>query len=197
MLLRLTSSSELPVSVAELKDHLSINTDDIDSLLESYILTATSYVESAIDVCLMVQQWEEWYDCFADDDRITLNKRPVVSIDQIKYFDEDNEVQFLDLDLIHAVSPSFLPSFIQLRDGESWPSTYTRPDAVQIRYTAGYSAEGSSASGEVPEMLRQAIRLLAGSYYSNREQESPGGTISQIQYGVDALLSQLDPTRGW
>ena len=60
-----------------------------------------------------------------------------------------------------------------LVDGQSWPSLYPRDDAVQIEYVAGYGAAAS-----VPQVFKQAILLLVGHWYANRE-SSIVGTISE------------------
>jgi hypothetical protein len=50
--------------------------------------------------------------------------------------------------------------------GESWPATRAQLGAVNITYTAGYTA--------VPEPIIQAMYLMIGDMYDNREAVSQG-----------------------
>ena len=82
------------------------------------------------------------------------------------------------------------PARVYLKDIPS--ATLRRYNAVEIAFTCGYGA----AAGNVPEPLRQAIKLLAAHWYENRVAV---GEASQLKFeelplGVQYLLA---PYRLW
>lgn len=80
--------------------------------------------------------------------------------------------------------------------GQFWPPVLYIPNAVEIHYTAGYSADAAL----VPARLKMAIKQLVSHWYENREIVTPGNT-AQLPFHVQALLWSLriedyQPTRG-
>ena len=68
--------------------------------------------------------------------------------------------------------------------GESWPSFTPYPTgAVRIQFTAGYNDIAN-----VPQMVKQAILLLVGHWYENREATLAGTISREIEFAVHALL---------
>ena len=57
------------------------------------------------------------------------------------------------------------------------------PNVVEIIYSAGYGASGSY----VPKPLKQAMFLVLGHLYENREQV--GDIRYELPFGVDHLIS--------
>jgi len=66
---------------------------------------------------------------------------------------------------------------------DSWPATYDKINAVEIIYSAGYGAAGSN----VPKPLKQAMYLILGHLYENREQV--GDIQHEIPFGAEILMS--------
>ncbi len=51
-----------------------------------------------------------------------------------------------------------------------WPTTLARPNAVRIRYHAGYTTDSDSPNDmPLPKSFRNAILLVLGHLYENRE----------------------------
>lgn len=78
------------------------------------------------------------------------------------------------------------PGRVVLKSGETWPAVVLREAAgVRVRFTAGY---GNASA--VPAPIKQAILLLVGSLYENREDVlvAQGVTVMRIPFGVQALL---------
>ena len=80
--------------------------------------------------------------------------------------------------------------------GGFWPQVLYVPNAVQIHFTAGYSADGAN----VPAAIKTAIMQLVGNWYENREAAMPG-KYSEIPNHVKMLLwtyrvYDMQPTRG-
>ena len=80
------------------------------------------------------------------------------------------------------------PALLLPAYGKSWPSTRVWVDAngnypVEVRFIAGYGTAGTS----VPETFRQAMLLLIGHWYENREEVSES-LLSKVPTGAEALL---------
>jgi uncharacterized phiE125 gp8 family phage protein len=56
-------------------------------------------------------------------------------------------------------------------------------NGVEIQVVVGYGAEDA-----VPQEYKQAILLLLGHWYENREQVTVGEVAREIPMGVEALL---------
>ena len=74
---------------------------------------------------------------------------PLQAVTWIKYRDGDGNVVTLDATLYRVVPGD--PGFIVLASGQTWPSCEIAPDAVTIRFTAGY--------GDQPDDVPMPIRL--------------------------------------
>lgn len=91
-------------------------------------------------------------------DRIDLPCRPIIEVESITYLDADGAEQYLDEGVYRLVGSS-----LHRAPRVSTPSTGSYPDAVRIRYRAGYNGEDidSGGTGEVPAVAKQAIILAA------------------------------------
>lgn len=173
----ITPAATYPVSVADLKSHLVIEHSDDDTLLSQYIAAATAYTETDTSRAFVSQTWELVLPGFYS--WIALPKPPCISVSFVKYYDTDDALTTLATSEYRVIGAGEQPSFIE--PVESWPSTYTRSDGVVIRYVAGYST--------MPTMLVQAIKLICGTWYENREGE--GVMTKTLEQGVDRLLGSL------
>jgi uncharacterized phiE125 gp8 family phage protein len=177
---RATTNASLPVSLALAKQHLRVDDDnDDDELIEHLIHVATEYVEVRAGIALMPSSWKLWLDRFPAMDRveywpwasqvlgaILLPRPPVRAVTSIAWHDSSlasHVVAPTDyvVDLVHSV-PRVVPGF-----GKSWPSStpLVPVDGVEVAFDAGYSSYTT-----VPYVAKQAILLLVGHWYINREE---------------------------
>jgi uncharacterized phiE125 gp8 family phage protein len=83
------------------------------------------------------------------------------------------------------------PGIITLARDKTWPTPTLRTVApIRVRYVAGYGATAAS----VPSRYKQAILLLVGHWYENREAVNIGNIVNTLPLAVDALLLS---DRGW
>lgn len=82
----------------------------------------------------------------------------------------------------YIVDATARPGRIVLKPGQSWPATNHQANCVQVTFTAGYGSN-------VPVILKQAILLLAGSWFENRENDITL-RINSIPLGVQAIINQ-------
>ena len=114
---------------------------------------------------------------------IYLPRPPLQSVTSIVYTDSEGAHYTVDADSYIADTASELGSIV-LSYGASWPSVTLRPTAgVEITYVAGY---GDAAS--VPQRAKQAILLLVGHWYEQREAVLAGSISKEIEFAVHSLL---------
>jgi hypothetical protein len=102
----------------------------------------------------------------------------------IKYYDTDDTEYFLDGSYYSVDDKDQYAPKVYLRYGQSWPSTTLRPyNGVCITFTCGY---GDASA--VPENLIEAMMLLIGHYYENREAVITGQPAAELPLGVERLL---------
>jgi len=176
-----TAACEFGVSV--IKD---ASTSIEDDLLNALITTARQYVEDFQNRALNTQTWELWLDAFPGKDYIEIPLPPLQSA-TIKYYDtDDTEAPFSADD--YFVDTKSEPGRVVLNYGESWPSTTLRPaNGVCVTFVAGYGATAST----VPKKVKQAMLLLIGHLYENREAVlTTGMNAVVVPMAVESLLWQ-------
>lgn len=177
-----TAPTSEPVSVAEAKLHLRVTHNSEDQLVDRLIGAARAWVEGYTGRSLAQQTWQLSMNGFAD--RLWLPRAaPLQSVTFVKYYDTSNVLQTLSSSAY--VVPAFSePAVIDLAYGSAWPSVYDRADAVQVEYVTGYASAAA-----VPKPLQQAIVLLVGHWYANRESVLVGQISKEIEFAVTALCA--------
>ncbi|MCC6426278.1 MAG: phage head-tail connector protein [Phycisphaerales bacterium] len=184
-----------PVSLAEAKTHCRVDIDDDDALLASLIAAATDVVEKRCQRALITQTLRLSLDEFPRDkcgvvQPILLPRPRLQSITSIAYTDSAGDAQTLD-SADYQLDDQVEPAEIWPAVGESWPDTQEgKINAVQITYVAGY---GDAAA--VPDGLKQAIKLLVGHWYENRETVVVGTIATEIQQTFELLVGMY--WHGW
>ena len=187
MHVRVTSAPEAVVDLVSAKDHLGIDHNDHDDLIDAYVAAATGHLDGPdgwLGRALGVQTLEARLDAFPCGEILRLRYPPFVDVTSIKYDDEDGVEQTLDPENYDV----FDPLGVQLAVDCEWPAARVRKGAVRVTYEAGYT--------ELPKAIRAAILLMVGDLYANRETVVNGTISSKIQMStsVEALLG---PFRKW
>lgn len=179
---RTVEPETLPLTVDEVMRALKIDGDDEVEYVNFLIASATSHLDGPTGIlgrCLVTQTWLISYPEFSD--RIWLPVAPVSSITSITYRDSDNDSATVSGG-DYALYNYSAGAAVETSDGASWPSTYTRPDAVTITFVAGYGAASA-----VPPAIKHAMLLLIGHHFENR-QAVIEGTFKDLPMGVQTLL---------
>lgn len=168
-----TAPTSYPVSVSEVKQHLRLDHDYEDDWIYQTIAAATDVIQHELDRQILTATWALNMDDFPEyDEPIFIQKAPLASVTSVQYYDTDNAQQTWSSSL-YTVSTSF-PGRICLVEGQSYPDTKERPDAVTVTFVAGASS--------VPATIQLAMQQLIGLWYDNREM------VGQIPDGVMRLL---------
>jgi uncharacterized phiE125 gp8 family phage protein len=72
------------------------------------------------------------------------------------------------------------PGRVSLAYGQSYPTTYSEIQAVQIRFVAGYGL-----AADVPECIKQAILLKVADLYEHRGDDA---VDERVEKAVECLL---------
>lgn len=176
-----TGPASEPVTLSEAKAHLRVDGTDEDTLISSLIVAARQYAERYMRRALINQTWR--YDADAFEDRIQLWPSPVSSISSVTYVDATGStvtVSGSDYQADLAAEPAILtPSYA----AAVWPIPRASSlGSVRVTFVAGYGASASA----VPTGIKQAILLLIGHWFANREVTS--SKTSELPFAVSALL---------
>lgn len=171
-----TAPTHEPVTLIEAKDHLRVDHADDDALISALIVAARQWCEEYTGRQFMTSTWDWTLDEFAS--LFSVPRPPLQSVTSVKYLDSDGVEQTL-VSTAYRVDAISEPGRIALDYDQSWPSTYSVLNAVTVRFVAGYTT--------VPEPIRQAVLIMVGELYENRE-DTIALTINSVPFGVRALL---------
>lgn len=177
-----TAPTVEPVSADELKSHLRIDGTDEDAYLAALIEAAREHVEEITWRALISQSWDFYLSEFKNP--IKMPRPRLISVTHIKYYDTAGVQQTL-ADTVYELDTASEPGFVRLKYGQSWPTCRGHEDDIVIQFKAGYGTTAAS----VPRPIRQAILLLAGHWFENREPVALGTTSTLIPMTVDSLLA--------
>lgn len=182
-LLLKTAPTRIPVSVAEAKTHLRIDSSFTadDTYIETLISVATLAAENYTNLAMMEQSWYLDIDSFPDYFNLLKGSLKSVVVNSITYSDADNASQTL-ASSNYFVDRAIKPARIYFAPDATIPSTYDKPNAVRVDFSLGFSD-----ASEVPAPIRQAILLMVGTYYETRQTVSDR-TYKEIPQSAEFLL---------
>lgn len=154
-----------PIALADLRAQVrapSANTIE-DTLLTDKLAAARSHLERTLNIAIGAQAYELVLDCWPSAS-IELLPAPLQSVESITYYDTDNAEQTLSTD-VYGVATHIRPGFVYLKQDQSWPDIYARPDAIKVAFTAGYEA---ATDWPLPAAIRQWLLHLVTWQFENR-----------------------------
>lgn len=181
-----TSPAEEPISLDEAKIHLRVDHADEDAYITALITAARGYAEQTTGRPFITQSWAAYADGFCSVMELKANLQ---AVSEIRYTDTDGAQQVLAASVYKADPHSVIGS-VRLDYNQSWPSSRGDRNNVEIDFTCGY---GDAAA--VPPEIKQAMLLIIGNLYENRESTVIGVSASDLPMGVDMLLSMHSMVR--
>lgn len=173
-----------PLSTTDAKAHLRVDSSTEDTLIASYVTAARSYYEQAVWRALVTQTWAMRLEQWPDGECMVLPKPPLQSVTSIVYTDSDGTAHTMPTSDYTVYAQD--PGRIWLAYNASWPSATLRPGpSIVITFVAGYGV-----AADVQEIDKQAIRLLLGHFYENRESviAVPGISLAQLPMAVQSIV---------
>ena len=200
-LVLVTAPSINPVTDAEVWNHLRLNLSGSPeqpsarekATADQVIAAVTSHLDGRDGIlgrALMPQTWELQLDRFPSPEEILLPLSPVISITSIKYTDVDGvEQTFSASKYSLSLETNWRPRVILGYD-QSWPGTRSVQEAVRVRFQAGYASGNSPEDTTgMPSTLKQALLLLIGHFFENREAVVTGLTVAELPMGIRMMLA--------
>lgn len=190
-----TPAADDPVSLEQAKLHLREDSDDFNDQIEAFIEAATDMAEGFQGRALVDQTWDLYLDqwpCAVWEGlrrvyAIKIPKPPLIEVEGVFTLDSSGAEQPLDAAL-YTVDTANEPGRIVLKSG-SWPTLPDLPNAVRVRFRAGYLDQTVSPAVEnVPQATKAAILIIVGDLFANRESVVIGQTVAKVPYAADVLL---------
>ncbi|HRI90379.1 MAG TPA: head-tail connector protein [Accumulibacter sp.] len=193
-----TPPAQEPVSLAEAKRHLRVESTDDDALITALISAARQAAETLTGRQFVTARWKLVLDSFPGPSlmgtpaglpfslpghAILLPKCPVRSVAAIRYLDMAGTTQLMPR-ADYIVDTACEPARVTPVFGKIWPISLPQIGAVSVIFDAGY---GDAAS--VPEGIKSWIKLRVGSLYAHREEVAllASGKIEPLAF-IDGLL---------
>jgi uncharacterized phiE125 gp8 family phage protein len=183
MLKLITAPTAEPLTLAEVKAHCAIDSDDFDTILTGCVAGVRAHLEKTLGRALVTQTWELRLPNFpAFGDAIELPRPPLQSVTSVSYVDTFGETATLATAAyqVYGVGGD-QPGAIAPAYGLSWPEVRRLPEAVTIRFTAGYPGDGASPedlAANVPPDIKAAMLAMVADLFANRESVSADQTYS-------------------
>jgi uncharacterized phiE125 gp8 family phage protein len=163
-----------PVLVAEAKAHLRVDGDAEDDLIGALIAAARVAVETEIRRVLIAQSWRAFVETWPADG-VILPVAPAMAVDEVRAIDAAGVTIVLE-----AEEYEFDPA-----DG----SVVIDPVAAAVRYEIDFTAGYGTSGIDVPQPLRQAVRLLVTHWYENRSAVILGDNPAAMPLGFGELVA--------
>ena len=189
-LTRQTAPAVEPVTLAEAKAHLRVDTSDDDNYIGTLITAAREWVEQYLDRTLVHTQWVMRFDKFPDSgiEPVELPRPPMVlsgtaTAVTVTFTQEAGPTSTYST-AEYRVDRNATPGAILPIYGSTWTPHRQDDNAISVTWWAGYGATGSS----VPAAIRHAILMLVGHWYEFRTSVLTGSVSKEIEFGVKSLL---------
>jgi len=189
-LTRQTPPAVEPVTLAEAKAHLRVDTSDDDAYVQNLVTSAREWCEQYLDRTLVHTQWVMRFDKFPDSgiEPVELPRPPMVmsgtaTAVTVTFTQEAGPTSTYST-AEYRVDRNATPGAILPIYGSTWTPHRQDDNAISVTWWAGYGATGSS----VPAAIRHAILMLVGHWYEFRTSVLTGSISKEVEFGVKSLL---------
>lgn len=180
-LVRVTAPAETPITLAEAKTHLRVDSSAEDAYIAGLIAAAVALCDAqgTLGRAMVTQTWSKWVPQSPGIVRIGMG--PFISLTGVDYYDADNAIQSATLsDFEVRLDGDFVN--IRPKSDKVWPNAYIRDDSIKFTFTAGFGA-----AADVPDGIKHALLMLVGHWYQNREAVNDA-SLKEVPMAVEALL---------
>lgn len=202
------TATDLVITLLEIKQHLIVEHDNDDALISGYVQAGIAFAESRCERSLRLRRFKAFGSIWPYDG-VLLRNGPVRRVESVSYLDTDGVLQTLATDKWQAV-PHNGEHMLSFYESPPCPK-HGRKDAVSVTYVAGYGALldtavgsqgfpytlpivlgylGSDVNDHLPDTIRQAVYMLVGHWYENRETVTVGTINSPMALAAEDLLKQ-------
>jgi uncharacterized phiE125 gp8 family phage protein len=177
----ITPADDALLTLDELKTHLRVTHAEEDSYILALGRAALGLAERHLSRTVMASRLRLTLDAVPASGVIELPNPPVRAVVQVRALVDGVWVSSpaanyrLDADSVPV-------RLVPLKD-QQWPDPDAGPGTLQIDYDAGWAL-----AEQVPNSIKQAVRLIVGHLYENRESVVTGTIATEIPFGAAALL---------
>lgn len=140
--------------------YIGVALDDAE-LVNGFILASMECFEKITHRTLMNASFKTFRNCW--DCFFELRKAPLVSVESVKYNDENEDEQTVTNTLYYTTVDPFYSKLIFTDDFTS-PTTSTRQQSIFIEFTAGFGTDES----DIPDDIQLAIQAHVAFLWENR-----------------------------
>lgn len=143
----------------EAKAELDIRDDtEQDTRILSLLLAAVEQIERDARQIIISQAWTVYFDRFPCHE-LELRRVPVTAVTHVKYYTSSTlttlSTALYETDLVSQ------PARIRPVDGQIWPTTDCRVNAVEVQFVCGYAT-----AAVVPHLTKRVVlSVVRGLYY--------------------------------
>jgi uncharacterized phiE125 gp8 family phage protein len=185
-----TAPAAEPISTANAKAHLRVDTSADDTLIDDLVKAARRVCERITGRALITQTWDWKLDRFPAG-KFIVPLPPLSSVTSITYTDSAGDSQTWaasKYDVDAPVGPHAAHGRIAPAYGEVYPTTRDEMNAVVVRFVAGYGSAGS----DVPDDLIRAMHRIVADNYANRENYVIGAGVAKLPGdAMETLMSYM------
>lgn len=179
------------IPLSEVKDHLRVTWSTEDTFINQQLAAAFGICEDYCNLSFVYKQYTMNMEQFPDSETEDSTSFELprgngrLSVISIKYYDTDDTQQTWALANYVANAAFQTWSRVSLADGISWPAISGRKQPIEVIYKSGYNDSGQ----QLPKTIRQAILLMVGNLYENRQDVIVGRIASELPLTAKHLLN--------
>jgi uncharacterized phiE125 gp8 family phage protein len=178
-----TAPADTAISLADVKVRLRVDSTDDDALILGLIAAATRHLDGWSGIlgrCIVTQTWSINFDVCTKVLRLPL--APVTGVPIVTVTDSADASQVIAPTNYRLLEDAKSP-FLRFVDAYALPSDLAEVGGINVEFVAGFGA-----ATDVPDDIKQALHLIVGHWYLNRE-AATAEMQRDIPFGAMALLS--------
>jgi uncharacterized phiE125 gp8 family phage protein len=172
-----------PITLAEAKQFIRVEHDDDDDIIAALIAGSRIHVETQTRRALITQSWRLTRDVWPELGCVPVLPVPLRTLDAARVYKFDGSTLAIEV-AAFAVDKTAAPARLAFTRG-ALPAPERTVGGIEIDVTCGYG----DALENVPEPLRQAIRLLVAHWYENRGLVAIGHEVAVLPQTAAALIA--------
>lgn len=150
-----------PVTLADMKAYLRLDSDGEDELVEALIMAGRLAVERATRIQLVEQSWRFRLRAWPVERAVALPFHPLISVEAVRVFPASGLAEVIGPDL-YRIDGASEPARLLVES--SVPDPGRRADGIEIDVTSGFGATPAA----IPGPLILAVQRLVAHWFENR-----------------------------
>jgi len=172
-----------PVTLEQIKQHLRLDTNDEDELLNSYCDAATEFIEAHISKFLIERNVRQFVDGISESKELLLEAEPVSEITLVRGYDVNGNPHDFSSDVYRFFQYESPPRLFFDKSNLNLQTA----NGIEIDMVAGYGESGT----DIPQNIIRALLVLIAHWYEHRGTNAAGETYGTIPEGFDKLLAPV------